>query len=197
MENYNVTSIFGSKQNLFFLPCHISGTMFFAEIARQYTYFFHFFHENRKNQFIPLPWKVGDFIVRNMNKIDGFMGHFHEFNLKCDEKLKGFNPDGIFVEHLLVVGFNNSFTKTILNEDKYKTLGIPSHDNGNLETVLNTNDSYKKKRKGPGEKSAQSPTATPKSTTSRRSTPMAYPRNKFTHISSSGGGDKNPPPKKN
>jgi hypothetical protein len=193
MENYNVIRIFGSKQNPCFLPCHISGTMFFAEIARQYTYWLHFFHEKRKSQFIPLPWKVGDFIVRNMNKIDGFAGHFHNFNLKCAEKVKGFDPDGIFVEHLLVVGFNSSFTDTILNEDEDNASGSPARDTDNLETILNTNDSYKQKRKGPGEKSAQSPTATPKTTTSRSSTPTAYPSKKVTHSSSGGGGDKNPP----
>jgi hypothetical protein len=126
------------KLNYEFDPCHISGTMFFAGIARQYIYWLHFSHEKRKSQFISLPWKVGDFMVRHH--------------------------------------FNSSFTDTILNE-----LGA------------STNDSPKHKGKGPGEKSAQSPTATPKTTTSRRSTPTAYPSNKVTHSSSGGGGDKNPP----
>jgi hypothetical protein len=49
MENYNVIRIFGSKQNPFFLPCHISGTMFFAGIAREYVYWLHFFHEKKVN----------------------------------------------------------------------------------------------------------------------------------------------------
>jgi hypothetical protein len=196
MENYNVIRIFGSKENPSFLPCHISDTMFLAEIARQYTYWLHFFHEKRKRQFMPLPWKVGDFIVRNMNKIDGFAGHFHNFNLKYVEKVKGFDPNGIFVEHLLVVGFNSSFINTILNEDEDNASGSPAHDTDDLETILNTNESYKQKRKGPGEKSAQSPTATPKTTTSRSSTPTTYPSKKVTHSSSGGGGDKNPPSEK-
>jgi hypothetical protein len=72
--------------------------------------------------------------------------------------------------------FNSSFTNTILNE-----------------LSANTNDSPKKKRKGPHEKSAQSPTATPKTTTSWSSTPTTYLSNKVTHNSSGGGGDKNPP----
>jgi hypothetical protein len=143
MENYNVIRIFGSKQNPCFLPCHISGTMFFVETTSQYTYWLHLFHEKRKFQFIPLPWKVEDFIVRNMNKIDGFVGPFHSFNLKCDEKVKGFDPDGIFVEHLLVVGFKKSFNDTILNEDEYNASGRLARDTSNIETVLNTNDLYK------------------------------------------------------
>jgi hypothetical protein len=70
MENYNIIRIFGSKENPSFLLCHISEKMFVTEIARKYTYWLHFFHENRKKQFIPLPWKVEDFIFKNMNKID-------------------------------------------------------------------------------------------------------------------------------
>jgi hypothetical protein len=141
MENYNVTRIFGSKQNPCFLSCHISGTMFFAGISRQYIYWLHFSHEKGKSQFISLPWKVRDFMVRNH--------------------------------------FNSSFTYTILNE-----------------LSASTNDSHKKKRKGSGEKSGQSPTATPKTTTSRRSTPTACPSKKVTHSSLGEGGDKNPLSKK-
>jgi hypothetical protein len=47
-----------------------------------------------------------------------------------------------------------------------------------------------------GEKSAQSPTVTPKSIASWSSTPMDYPSKKFTHISLGKGGDKNPPSEK-
>jgi hypothetical protein len=132
-------------------------------------------------------------MVRNMNKIDGFVGHFHKFYLKCAEKVKGFNPDGIFIEHLLVVSLNISFTDAILNEEQDNASGIPSLHTSNLETILNTNDSYKQKRKGLGEKSSQSPTTTPNTTASWRSTPMAYPRKKVTHSSLGEGGDKNPP----
>jgi hypothetical protein len=98
--------------------------MFVTEIARQYNYWLHFFHEKRKKQFIPLPWKVGDFIFRNMNKIDEFAGHFHSLNLRYVERVKGFDPSGIFVEHLLAIGFNNSFINTILNEDKIMTQAL-------------------------------------------------------------------------
>jgi hypothetical protein len=117
--------------------------MFVAEIERKYNYWLHFFHENRKNQFLPLPWKVGDFIFINMNKIDEFMSHFHSLNLKYSEKLKGFDASGIFVEHLLVVGFNNYFINVIFNEEGYNASGTHAHDIDDLETILNTNKSYK------------------------------------------------------
>jgi len=131
-----------------------------------------------------------------MSKIDELVGHFHNLNLKYVEKVKGFDPSGIFVEHLLAVGFNNSFINTILNEDRDNASGTPTRDTGELEIILNTNDSYKQRGKGPSEKSVQSLTITPKSTTSRSSALMAYPSKKVTHSSSGGGGDKNPPSRK-
>jgi hypothetical protein len=143
MDNYNFIMIFGSKENPSFLLCHISHKMFVVKITRKYNYSFHFFHEKRKNQFIPLPWKVGDFIFRNMNKIDEFMGHFHSLNLKYAERVKGFDPRGIFVKDILVVVFKNSFINDILNEDGDNVLATPSRDTDDLETILNTNESYK------------------------------------------------------
>jgi hypothetical protein len=121
------------------------------------------------------------------------VGHFNNLNLKYAKKLKGFDPNGIFVEHLLVVSFNISFINTIMNEDKNNVLGTPARNTCNLKTILRTNEVYKHKRKGAGEKSAQSLTATTKTTTSRSNAPRAYLSKKVTHIYSGGGRDKNPP----
>jgi hypothetical protein len=114
MENYNVIRIFGSKENPSFLPCHISDKMFFTKFARKYNLWLHFFHEKRKKQFIPLPWKIGDFVLRSMNIIDEFSNHFHNFNLKYAENIRGFDPNKIFVEHMLTMSFSNSFIHTVL-----------------------------------------------------------------------------------
>jgi hypothetical protein len=138
----------------------------------------HFFHEKRKNQFIPLPWQNGDFIFKNINKIDGFSNHFHNLNLKYDENIKGFDPNEIFVEHILVVGFNISFIHIVLSEAEDNNLGAPAHNVGDLEIVLSTNEFYKKKGKGPSEKGAKSPSVTPNTTTSQSNAPMAHPRKK-------------------
>ena len=116
MENQSVIRIFCSKENPSFLPYHVSNKMFITEVARQDNLWLHFFHEKRKKKFIPLPWKIGDFIFRNINKIDEFVNHFNNVNLKYDEKIKGFDHNKIFMEHMLSVGFNNSFIHTILSE---------------------------------------------------------------------------------
>jgi hypothetical protein len=151
---------------------------------------------NGKKKFIHFPWKIGDFIFRNINKIDEFVNHFQNVNLKYAEKIKGFEPNRIFVEHILVVGFNNSFIHTILGEEEDNNLGTPAHNAGDLETILSTNELHKKKGKGPSEKSAQSQVVTPKTTTSRSNAPMDHPTRKVTNNSSSGGGEKNPPSRK-
>jgi hypothetical protein len=93
MDNYTVIRIFGSKEKPALLPCHITDIMFVTEIARQYNYWLHLFQEKRKKQFIPLPWKVGDFVLRNVNKIDEFAAHFNNLNLRYVEILRGFDPN--------------------------------------------------------------------------------------------------------
>jgi hypothetical protein len=72
MENHSIIRIFWSKENPSFLPYHVSDKLFITEVARQYKLWLHFFHEKRKKQFIPLPWKIGEFIFKNINKIDDF-----------------------------------------------------------------------------------------------------------------------------
>jgi hypothetical protein len=132
-------------------------------------------------------------VFRNVNKIDEFAGHFNNLNLRYVERLRGFDPNGIFVEHLLAVGFNNSFIHTRLNEDRDNDDNTPAPDAGDLETLQSTTELYKQQGKGPGEKSVQSPATTPKSTTSQSIAPTTHPSKKETQNSSNGGGDKNPP----
>ena len=47
-ENHSVLMVFGSKENLVFLPCHITDKMFAVEIARKYNHWLHFLHDKRK-----------------------------------------------------------------------------------------------------------------------------------------------------
>jgi len=116
--------------------------MFVTKFARKYNFWLHFFHEKRKKQFIPLPWKVGDFVFRSMNKIDEFANHFHNLNLKYVEKIRGFDPNWIFLEHMLTVGFSNSFIHIVLGEE-HDHQANPTYIFGNLEMVLSTNELYK------------------------------------------------------
>jgi hypothetical protein len=196
IENYNVIRFFGSKENTSFLPCHISNKMFITEVTRQYNFWLLFFHEKRKNKFRPFPWKNGDFVFRNMNKIDEFANHFHNMNLKYVGRIKWFDPKGIFVEHMLAMGFRNSFIHIVLAEEEDNNLGATTHNVGDLEIVLSTNEFYKHKVKGLNEKSAQSPTINPNNSTSWSSVPVDHPYRKVINNSLSGGGEKNCSPGK-
>jgi hypothetical protein len=146
-----------------------------------------------KKQFIPLPWKVGDFVCRNVNKIDEFAGHFKNLNLTYAERLKGFDPNGIFREHLLSVGFSSSFIHRRLTEDRDSDDNTPASDDCDVETLQSATELYRQQGKVSGEKSVQSPTNTPKSTTSRSIASTTHPSKKATQKYSNGGGDKNPP----
>ena len=72
-------------------------------------------------------------------------------SLKYVENIKGFYPNKIFVEHVLLVVFNNSFIQTSMNKEEEEEEGnnqsTPVHEAGDLETILSTNDLYKKKGK--------------------------------------------------
>jgi hypothetical protein len=148
MENHNIIRIFCSKENPSFLPYYVPDKLFITEVARQYNLWLHFFHEKRKKQFIPLPWKIGEFVFRNINKIDEFANHFNNVSLKYVEKIKGFDPNKIFVGHMLSVGFNNSFIQTVLSEEEeVNNQSTHVHNTGDLETLLSSNDLYKQKGK--------------------------------------------------
>jgi hypothetical protein len=117
---------------------------------------------------------IGDFVFRSMNKIDEFSHHFHNLNIKYDEKIRGFDPNKIFVEHMLTMIFSNSFIHTVLGEEEDNNLGNPTHTIGDLETVLNTNELYKQRGKDPREKSSQPQNVTPKTTTPQSCAPTTY-----------------------
>jgi hypothetical protein len=135
-------------------------------------------------------------MFRNVNKIEEFAGHFNNLNLRYAVRLRGFDPNEIFVEHLLSFCFKKSFIHTLLNEDKDNDENTPAPDAGDLETLQSTNELHKQQGKDPGENSVQSPAATPKSTKSRSIAPKAHPSKKSTHDSSKRGGYKNPPSSK-
>jgi hypothetical protein len=164
-------------------------------VARKCNFWLHFFHEKGKKKFIPLSWKIEYFIFKNINKIDEFASHFNNVSLKYVKNIKGFDPNKIFVEHMISVGFNNSFIHTTLNkeEEEGNNQGTLVHEVGDLETLLSTNELYKQKGKGPSERSSHYLVVTPKTTTSRSNASTAHLVRKIYKNNSSSGGEKNHP----
>jgi hypothetical protein len=48
LDNYIVIRIFGSTEKPALLPCHITDIIFIAEVAHQYSYWFHLFQRKKK-----------------------------------------------------------------------------------------------------------------------------------------------------
>jgi hypothetical protein len=132
-------------------------------------------------------------MCRNINKIEEFVGHFKNLNLTYAERIKGFDPNGIFQENLLSVGFSSSFIHRCLTEDREIDDNTLASENCDVETLQSATELYRQQGKVFGEKSAQSPVNTPKSTTSPSITSTTHPNKKATQKYSNGGGDKNPP----
>jgi hypothetical protein len=96
LDNYTVIRIFGSMEKPILLPCHITDRMFVVEVAWKYNYWLHLLQKKKKKQPIPLPWKVGEFVLKNVNKIDKFASHSSISNLEYAEIIRGFDPYNIF-----------------------------------------------------------------------------------------------------
>jgi hypothetical protein len=127
-----------------------------------------------------MPWKVGDFVLKNVNKIDEFATHFNNLNLIYDETLRGFDPNNFFLQHLQTLGFENSSFKKHMTKKLDTGNNAHASDVSDLDTLQSTTELYKKQGKLPGEKSVQLTNNTPKSETSQSITPMAHHNNKET-----------------
>jgi hypothetical protein len=98
MDHYNIVRIYCSRERPFYLPYYVPDKIFVIEVCKQYRLWAHFFHERRKKQFIPLPWKIGEIILKNVANIDEYAVQFDQFDLKVAEEIKGFDPKSIFHE---------------------------------------------------------------------------------------------------
>jgi hypothetical protein len=109
-------------------------------------------------------------------------------NLRYAESLRGFDPNKKNLEHLQTLGFDNSFFKKHLTENRDTKDNTPISDSDDLDTLQSTTELYKQRGKGPSEKSVQSMDNTPKSMTSQSIAPTTHHNNKETQNSSNRGG---------
>jgi hypothetical protein len=136
----------------------------------------------KKNQFIPLPWKVGEFVLKNVNKIDEFAVHSSISNLEYAKIIRGFDPYNIFRQHLQTLGLGDWFFKKHLPENRDSADNAPASDANDLDAVQSYTKLYTQQGKGPTDKSIQSKNNTPKSMTSRSIAPTAHHDNKETQM---------------
>jgi hypothetical protein len=146
LDNYTVIRIFGSTEHPALLPCHITDIMFIAEVARQYNYWFHLFQRKKKKQFIPLPWKIGEFVLKNVNKIDNFVAHSRISNLRYAENIRELDPYDIFRQHLQTLGLSDCFVNKHLPKNIDSGNNGPASDAGDVETMQRCTKLYMQER---------------------------------------------------
>jgi hypothetical protein len=114
MENFSVIRLYLSREKPSYFPYYVSDKIFVVEICKQYKFWAHFFNEKRKRQFIPLPWKIGEIMVKIITHINEISIQFDQFNLKKGNEVKGFDPSQLFMKHMTYVGYNVSFSNTFI-----------------------------------------------------------------------------------
>ena len=90
-----------------------------------------------------MPWKVGDFVLRNINKIDEFATHFNNLNLRYVEILRGFDPKKILLENLQTLGFDNYFFKKHSTENRDTGDNTTTSNSSDQDTLQRTIELYK------------------------------------------------------
>jgi hypothetical protein len=134
-------------------------------------------------------------MFKNINKIDEFANHFNNVSLKYVENIKGFDPNKIFVGHILSMGFSNYFIQTILNEEEEgNSQSTPIHNLGNSETLLSSNDFRKQRGKVPVKEVFNLQLLLPRILHLEAMLQWPTQLKKVFNSSCSGGGEKNPPP---
>jgi hypothetical protein len=118
MEHYTMIRLYCSHEKPFYLTYYVSDRMFVIKVARQYKFWVHFFHQKRKKQFIPMPWKIGQILFRGSSKIDEFAVQLDQYNLKFADEIKGFDPNHFFMAHVTFVGYNISLAIAFLFEEE-------------------------------------------------------------------------------
>jgi hypothetical protein len=88
--------------------------LFVIEVTRQYKLWFHVFYEKRKKQFIPLPWKVGEILLRGIAKIDEYASYFDQYNLKFVEEIMGFDPNHLLYNDMVSVKIILALVNTLI-----------------------------------------------------------------------------------
>jgi hypothetical protein len=75
----------------------------------QYKTWAHLFHDKRKKQFIPQPWKIGDCIVKHLTHLNELVEHHEKMGLKDVKLIKAFEPYRKFTTYMQLVGYASHF----------------------------------------------------------------------------------------
>jgi hypothetical protein len=61
-----------------------------------------------------MPWRIGEILLGSISNIYEFLVHFDQYNLNLVEKIKGLDPNHLFMDHMTSVGFIVSLSNSFL-----------------------------------------------------------------------------------
>jgi hypothetical protein len=108
-------------------------------------------------QFIHLPSKVGEIILRGISKIDEYVSYFDHSELIFAEEIKGFNPNHIFYNHSHSVGLNPTLINSVVGREEENDSHNPNNqeadrDSRDIETFISTTKHHKERSNPSSEK---------------------------------------------
>jgi hypothetical protein len=151
MEDFNIIKIYCSHEKPSYLPYYVSDKMILCKYASNIDSGPISFMKRGK-KFIPLPWKVGEIMLKNNANIDEFSIQFDQFNLKKANEIKGFDPNQLFMKHMTLVGYSVSFANTFLFGEEEDDSQNPQallieKKQEDIETVVSTTDQHRQQGK--------------------------------------------------
>jgi hypothetical protein len=84
---------------------YMSNKNFTVEVCKKYKFWAHVFNEKRKKQLIPLPWRIGEIVVKNISHLDEFIVHFDNFKLREFPEIQDFEPNELFMAHMFAINY--------------------------------------------------------------------------------------------
>ena len=109
---------------------------------------------------MPLPWKIGEFIVKHITHLDELENHLQKICLKEAKFVPGFDPDDKFMVHMELFGRQSFFTKIEqfqeVEGDNLNSLKIEADQV--LEDIIRTNEGYMEHGREVVDKKPNSPT---------------------------------------
>lgn len=106
-KEYSYIRLFGFEEAPFLLPKFVIESLFILELCKKYMFWFSFFDENCKHQFIQIPFFVANVHVKNVTHLKEVAKDFELCEYFLALVVKGSDPEGIFVAHLKFDGYSN------------------------------------------------------------------------------------------
>jgi hypothetical protein len=104
-EKFTYIIFFGFEDKPFLLPCFVCDNFFIFELCRQYKVWFSLFDKKRKCQFVPMCFNIVGISVTSSSNLVEMARYLDSFHVKEVEAHNGFDPEGMFMAHTILIGY--------------------------------------------------------------------------------------------